>query len=191
MTMRCEFDALQIKSEMEAFINILKKENVTSYLEIGSRCGGSLWPIANALPKGATVVAVDLGARTKTVEDSKPHLIQCVETLKKKGYAASVFFGDSTSRAILDQVYSLGPYDALFIDGNHTRQYVEADWKNYSPIIRKIVAFHDINWKRPEPQPPTRYPIEVPAFWEALRDRFVHEEFRHDKQDNGIGVLWL
>ncbi len=38
----------QVESEFTGLIDILKRENVRSFLEIGSRFGGSLWRIANA-----------------------------------------------------------------------------------------------------------------------------------------------
>lgn len=183
-------DALQIRSELDALISIFRNEGIGSYLEIGARMGGSLWPIATSLPEGSRVVAVDMGGGTKTVPDSKPYLIECVDQLKKLGYDAHLIWGDSTDRQVIEKVFALGPFDATFIDGNHTLPYVESDWLNYGRITRKIVAFHDINWHRDQPKP-TRYPIQVPQFWNELKIGKRTQEFRHDKQDNGIGVLWL
>ena len=43
----------QVDSELDGLIGILVAEKVTRFLEVGSRYGGSLWRIANALPKGS------------------------------------------------------------------------------------------------------------------------------------------
>ena len=180
-----EFVAQQIEAEIAAFIGILTREGVLSYLEIGSKWGGSLWRVANALPKGSRVVSVDLpwGKR-----ETEPHLIACYQALKEKGYDAHLFLGDSTDETMVEAVRALGPFDAVFIDANHTEPYVRQDWANYGPM-GKIVAFHDINWK-PREQPSGKLPIDVPKVWNVLKTGFRFEEIIFDARDNGIGVLW-
>jgi hypothetical protein len=44
---------------------LLQREGVRSYLEIGSKFGGSLWRVANSLPPGSRIVSVDLPNGTK------------------------------------------------------------------------------------------------------------------------------
>ena len=81
MPMTYETAALQCRSELEAFIALLQKEEVKSYLEIGGKYGGSLWPIANALPIGSRVVCCDLPQG-----DTLRHLHECLAALRRKGY---------------------------------------------------------------------------------------------------------
>ena len=184
--MKCETYILQNKKELADFIRLLNDEKVESYLEIGSKFGGSLWPIANALPKGSRIVAVDLPHGDKSFKESEPHLLECVQQLRKRGYHASIILGDSTDPDVIRQVYELGPFDAVFIDANHTVPYVNADWINYGKIC-KLIAFHDIN---PIKVPPHKKPIEVPIFWNGIKHKYRHVEFKYDVQGNGIGVLW-
>jgi predicted O-methyltransferase YrrM len=186
--MKCETAVLQNEIEVARFTEILKSENVHSYLEIGGKHGGSLWRAARALPKGSRVVSVDLPHGDTSFKESEPHLVACVEELRKMGYDAHLFLGDSTSPEIVEKVRLLGPYDACFIDANHTEPYVRKDWANYGPMAR-IVAFHDIGWL-PRPAPSKKMPIESSKVWNELKTQFRHEEIKLEPRDNGIGVLW-
>lgn len=174
----------QVDTELAGFIALLQEEGVRSFLEIGSQYGGSLWRIANALPKGARIVSVDLpwgdGA-------TKPHLEAAIAALNEQGYRAEAIFGDSTDPDIVARVQALGPFDAIFIDGNHTLPVVTKDWENFGPLAR-IVAFHDIAWD--SPVRPGRLPIEVSHLWRSIRGAYRHEQFVAPGSEKGIGVLW-
>lgn len=187
--MKCETAVLQNVSELKAFTALLQKEKVRSYLEIGSKFGGSLWAVGNALPKGSRLVAVDLPHGDTSFKESEPHLRHCIAGLQARGYDATLILGDSTDPKVVEKVYALGPFDAVLIDANHTLPYVRQDWANYGKIA-KLVAFHDIGFSRPNGMPPHKKPIEVPQFWHGIKGGYRHLEIRHDIRDNGIGVLW-
>lgn len=193
--MKCETYVLQSKSELTALIKLIQAENCRSYLEIGCKFGGSLWLVGNALPKGSRIVAVDLPHGDTSFKETLPHLRQCAEELRKRGYDVHLLIGDSTDSGVVEQVQSLAPFDAIFIDANHTLPYVQKDWNNYGPL-GKLVAFHDINFFRPGGLPPHKKPIEVPAFWNEVKKDRRHVEIIHSVannvgcRDNGIGVLW-
>jgi predicted O-methyltransferase YrrM len=177
---------LQNDAELNAFIALLKRENVTSYLEIGSKFGGTLWRIANSLPKGSRILSVDLPWGDRATE---PHLLACVAELNKLGYRAHVTTDDSTNPEVVAAVSKHAPFDAIFIDANHTEPYVREDFKNYGQMGR-IIAFHDIAWNHPTK--PGRLPIDVPRVWDDIKRLYRHEEIRLDPggRDNGIGVLF-
>lgn len=185
---------LQTAAEHDAFIAILVRAKARSYLEIGSMWGASLWKVANALPKGARVVSVD-----SMIDNSNaaPQLTECVAELNRLGYDAHFVQGDSTDPAIIEQVAKLGPFDALFIDGNHSEKYVRADWSNYGPHAR-IVGFHDINWKntwrsaRHNTPPADGSTMGAERVWNSVKDAYPNKEFRLHPNNNyhGIGVLW-
>jgi cephalosporin hydroxylase len=182
---------LQDPIELAAFVNLVKRENIRSYLEIGSKFGGSLWKIANVLPKGSRVVSVDLPHGDTSFKENLPHLEECVRVLRKaKGYDAHLFVGDSTDPEIIEKVRALSPFDLCLIDANHTEPFVRMDWANYGPMC-KIVAFHDIGW-RIEDRSTKKMPIDVPKVWDEIKQNFRHQEIKlcHTKRDNGIGVLW-
>lgn len=189
--MKCETAVLQNPMEIEDLVRILRSENARSYLEIGCKFGDSLWKVANALPRDSKIVAVDLPHGDKSFKESLPPLQECVNALRARGYQASLIIGDSTDPKVIEDVKKLGPYDAVFIDANHTLPYIRKDWENYGPL-GKLVAFHDIGFYRAGGMPPGKKPIEVPTFWKELKEsgKYRTVEFRRDRQDNGIGVVW-
>lgn len=182
---------LQHAGEHEQFIGILKKEYVRSYLEIGSMYGGSLWRVANALPKGSRVVSVDAMLDTP---EAQPHLEECVKELSCAGYDAQFILGDSAVGETVEKVRQIGPFNCVFIDGAHTLDAVTADWNNYGPMGR-IVAFHDIawndTWRSSVPGRPFKA-MGVPAFWNSIKHLYRHVEIKLHGPGNyyGIGVLW-
>ena len=189
-------EAAQDEQEITAFCDLLAKEGVTSYLEIGSKFGGSLWRAANALPKGSRIVAVDLPAGTKAWPASRLSLAACIEKLKEIGYDAHLIWGNSTDPATIEQVRALGPFDAMLIDADHRWDRsnpkpngVQADFVNYGPMGR-MIAFHDLAWRRAPDWVGTR--IDVPEFWASIKDDYRHEEIIlcPTGKNNGIGVLW-
>lgn len=180
---------LQYPGELEELVRVFRENEVKSYLEIGCKFGGSLWTIGTSLPKGSRIVAVD----TMMYPEIARKLQAVVDALSKNGYKVQLIRGDSTDVNLIKLVAKHAPFDACFIDANHSMPYVSRDWTNYSPMCR-LVAFHDINYSRtPEelkqlnPKVP---PIEVPVFWNELKTKYKHLEIKHDKRDNGIGVIW-
>jgi predicted O-methyltransferase YrrM len=180
---------LQVDAEIDGLAEIFAREGVTSFLEIGSKFGGSLARIATRLPAGSRIVSVDLPRGTKAWPQSEAELRALISKLRLQGFDAHLIWGDSTSATIVDRVRKLGPFDAIFIDANHTRPYVEQDWANYGPMGR-IVAFHDIGWRRGPDWEGCR--IDVPEFWNGIKSGYRHEELKFCPTDknNGIGVLW-
>lgn len=179
----------QVESEFEKLLDVLKRENVTRFLEIGSRFGGSLWRIANVLPKGSRIVSCDSG---KGMGGRKPgaatSLDACVRKLSEIGYDAHLVLGHSQRAETVAAVKKLAPFDAVFIDGDHQLEGVTRDWEYYGRMSR-IVAFHDIAWERP-PGYAEHKTVDVPLLWKDLKQRYRHEEFIDPAGNMGIGVLW-
>jgi len=183
---------LQNIDELAKFVELLRGENVTRYLEIGAKHGGSLRAVGMALPPSSRLVCVDLPFGTIKRAKSQPDLLSVQDELQKAGHEVHVIWGDSTDGHVVEQVRKFAPYDAVLIDANHTLPYVTQDWQNYGPMAR-IVAFHDIAWKRDKWDPAIDYhPIEVPKLWNAIKQEHRHVEIELDGggRDNGIGVVW-
>jgi cephalosporin hydroxylase len=175
--------ALQDPAELIEFLRIVQRENVRSYLEIGSKFGGSLWAVTIAMQAHSRAVSVDLEGRAE--------LKECVHKLQKiHRYEVHMVTGDSSDPNIIETVRVFGPYDLLLIDGNHTEPFVRMDWLNYGPMAR-IVAFHDIAYDLGD-RPDKPWKIEVPKVWNEIKQGFRHEEIKlcRTKRDNGIGILW-
>ncbi len=188
--MKCETGILQDEAEFNHFIEMMKKENIHSYLEIGSKHGGSLWRMANSLPLGSRIVSVDLPQADGSFKNSRPNLEECCKELRKLGYDVHLFLCDSTKEETVVMVRALAPFDLCFIDGYHTEPYVRADWKNYGSMAR-IVAFHDIGWLADRGGGVTKKQrIEVPKVWRELKQQYPYHEIMECKRDNGIGILW-
>lgn len=185
-----ETEAMQHPDEISVFADLLKLNTVQSYLEIGSKFGGSFWQIGLALGSGAKLVAVDKPNGTHKWKESSLSLQSCVGELRVRGRHPHIVWGDSKDPVTIQNVKALGPFDAVFIDANHTTEYLLSDWENYGPMAR-IVAFHDIAWWRaPEWKEGTR--IQVPEFWNEIKKNYRHQEIKLDstRKNNGIGVLW-
>lgn len=190
MSTRYLTDAAQDPAEIAAFCDLLQREGVTSYLEVGSKFGGSLWRAANALPKGSRIVAVDLPGGTKAWKESEASLKACVLALIDAGYDARIIWGNSTDPKVIEQVRALGPFDAALIDADHRLPGVTRDFANYGPMAR-IVAFHDLAWRRAPEWVGTR--IDVPEFWASIKGDYQRTEeiiLCPTGKNNGIGVLW-
>jgi len=180
--------ALQNEAEIARFVEIIRESGATSFLEIGSKFGGSLWRVANAMPVGSRIVAVDMPNGTRVWPESKRSLESVISELRKRGYDARIIWGDSTDPAVVRQVKDCGEFDAVFLDGNHTMPFVRKDWANYCQTAR-IVGFHDIAWRRDKGAPIYSW-IDVPEFWAEIKSGFRHEEISLEATDNGIGVIW-
>ncbi len=190
MSQRYLTDAAQDPAEIAAFCALLKRERAGSYLEIGSKYGGSLWLAANALPPGSRIVAVDMPLGTKAWKESSASLTACIAQLMGRGYDARVIWGNSTDPAVIAQVRALGPFDAALIDADHRLPGVTADFANYGPMAN-IVAFHDLAWRRAPEWVGTR--IDVPQFWASIKGDYQRTEeiiLCPTGKNNGIGVLW-
>ena len=179
----------QVESEFHEWLDIIAREGVTRYLEIGSRWGGSVWRAAHMLPKGSLVVSVDsakgMGGKKGPALDS---LRACIAELNKEGYKAHFIKGHSQSDSVVAAVQKFAPFDAVFIDGDHEYDGVRLDWKLYGPTAR-IVGFHDTAWIRPEGYSPDAKQVEVGKLWNEIKSQYRHEHF--DGGGNmGIGVLW-
>lgn len=168
--------------EIRRFADLLRKEGVRSYLEIGSKYGGSLFSVSQQLIPGALIVSVD---QPHGDGATKGPLEEAVELIRKRHPDTHLILGDSTDPTVIEKVQSFGTFDAVLIDANHTEPYVRKDWANYGPL-GKIVAFHDISWK----QRPNKSPIDVPAVWNEIKTKHRHVEIKLEPQDNGFGVLW-
>lgn len=179
--------AVQVESELKGFIKLLKDEGVKSYLEVGVGRGDTFHEIVSALPDGSTAVSVDLPESAWGLNNSQEQLKNVLQDLHQTRNVAGLF-GNSRDQELVQRVRKLGPYDCVFIDGDHTLEGVKADFKNYGPMGR-IVAFHDIvdtmvpNLRKEK--------IEVPVFWNEIKQKYRHVEFIAPGSTMGIGVIYV
>jgi predicted O-methyltransferase YrrM len=160
-------------------------EGAKSILEIGSRYGLTLFDMAHR-SKAKRVVSVDLpGAGDWGNKDSELMLQKVIRQLQEEGTDAHLFLGDSKDPVIIKSVERLGPFDFIFIDGDHTLDGVTADWENYARM-GKIIVFHDII----QPKPGENQKLEVWKLWSYLKSisqNYPINEFIGKGSKMGIG----
>lgn len=165
---------------------MLNAHNVRTYLEIGARHGDTFHIIMSSLPKGSFGIALDLGGGPWGVANSIPYLSSVIADLNKQGYNCDYILGDSTDPDIIETVCALGPYDAIFIDGDHRYNGVKSDWLSYGRV-GKLVAFHDIVGIDQFDKQGNK--VEVSILWNEIKERNKYTEFIGDKTTMGIGVI--
>lgn len=180
----------QHPEEIAAFLTFLQEKQIRSFLEIGSKFGGTIWLVSRIMRKRSRVVSVELPNSEWGRSDSQPSIEQCFIQLRREGFDAHLLLGDSTDATIVDRVKRLAPFDAALIDANHTEPYVRRDFANYGRLTR-IVCFHDIVEKLV--QTPGKKDIEVPKVWRELKttykDAAEFTEIAFDEHQNGIGIM--
>lgn len=177
----------QMKVELKGLIKLFKDKGVQSYLEIGARDGDTFHDIMCALPIGSLGVAVDLPGGLWGKRTTINNLKLAVDDLKKRGYDIHLIVGDSQSQEVADMVAELGPYDAAFIDGDHTFKGVSRDWSLYQDMA-PMVAFHDIVGHG-QFEKVSKNAVEVPRFWDYIKNDNCLE-FVAPNSAMGIGV-WI
>jgi hypothetical protein len=175
------FEALQYADELVPFVELIRKEGVRRYLEIGTCRGGTFHRIMTSLRPCGYGIAVDLPRARWGKPDSERHLRNVIRDLKRRHINASVVWGNSQAPETIAAVAERAPFDAVFIDGDHTYDGAQSDWLAYGPLAR-IVAFHDIA--------AIGLGIEVPRLWAELKATRRHVEIIGREPGMGIGVLW-
>jgi len=169
---------LQMKEELREAWWKIKHADCKSMLEIGTRNGGSLWVLARALPKGSKIVALDRGERESDIRFTN----KVLKSLEEMGYETSYVLGDSKHNSTIEEAAALGPFDLVHIDGDHTWEGAENDWKHYGKAAQKVTLFHDIIWVGcPHPN--------VVDYWKEIKGDFPHFEMKQENSKMGIGYI--
>lgn len=178
----------QRADELDLFVKLLLSEGVKTYLEIGSRFGDSLHAVGSGLKRGSTLMAVDLPGAAWGDDESQTYLEAAARDLTGKGRKTEVIIGNSTAPETLARVGDAAPFDAIFIDGDHTLDGVTKDWKAYRGLGR-IIAFHDIDATvATKGKKAKRYGVN--HLWTRLKADHKHVEIIGAQRGMGIGVLW-
>lgn len=114
---RCE----QHQRELDWFATHLR--NTDRILVIGSKHGGLEYQIRKRFPS-VRMTSIDIAPAPDNAE--------------------SCIVGDSKSVEVRTIAESAGPFDAVFVDGDHSLAGVHADWEWCKTLAPRLIAFHDI-----------------------------------------------
>lgn len=168
-----EFDTLFAKAtpaqcpiELWWLIEKLNNLQPSSILEIGGGATSFFWGFfapTVSLTLDTYSDDVPVGIRECLVFEEYPHYDKSPLYTGAKTYVC-----DSHRQETLENVAALGPYDFLFIDGDHHRWGVQMDIEMYFPLINKggLVAFHD--WDHRGNYPPDGWCFPVQKAFENL-----------------------
>ncbi len=150
-----------------------KMAGARSVLEIGSRGGNNLRCFAAMCREGAKLRSIEL-------VDSDGKLDQTIVELRKHGFNADYLIQNSQSPRAWQWAHDHGPFDFVFIDGDHSYYAVLADWMMYG-TLGKHVGIHDIH-----------HPHGPSQLWQEIKAaKYVTEE-RHEGYDiMGIGLVHM
>lgn len=127
-------ETFQNEWELLQLLRVFNALNPSRVLEIGAWHGGTLW---HWLQSADHVVVVDDGMRRSM--DWEQWAIESPADL-------TMVRGMSYEAHVIQKVEDLGPYDFIFIDGDHSYWSVRQDWDNYSHLATRggIIVLHDI-----------------------------------------------
>lgn len=91
---------------------------------------------------------------------------------------------DSATKKRVEELVGGRAVDFLFIDGDHSREGVENDYRAYAPLVRAggAIAFHDIH------PGPSSLVGGVPEFWKERKTTVEHEELVDSEAQEGYGI---
>jgi len=173
---------IQDALEFAQFIDFVRTIGARSYLEIGSKFGGTLFRIGMAMPEGSRCISIDLPRARETASWRSMHGVQ--RWLEGQHRSCGFIWMDSTSHKAVQQAQQRAPFDLVFIDANHDYSFITRDFANYAPMASKAVAIHDIKL----------ITSGVPMFWDEIKHEHKHREIVNSQSTGeamGIGIILL
>jgi cephalosporin hydroxylase len=181
----------QYPEELRSLARLVAERRPRAVLEIGTADGGTLFAHARLAAPDALVLSVDLpeGPFGGGYPAWRTPLY---EAFARPGQRLELLRADSHAPATAERIEELlggRRVEYAFIDGDHTYDGVRRDFELCRRFAADdaVVAFHDIAVH------PSETGCEVHKFWREVKERYRHEEFVRDADQDcyGIGVLYL
>jgi cephalosporin hydroxylase len=168
----------QARSEILQLARTLQAFAPMRSLEIGTNYGGTLFLLCTLSPPGAKIISLDLPSGP--FGGGYPRRkIPLYRRFPRKGQRLHLLRADSHFPETKERVLKIlagERLDYLFIDGDHTYDGVQRDFRMYSPLVRSggIVAFHDIATHAQGSD------CQVAQFWNDIKNGYEHREIIED-----------
>jgi predicted O-methyltransferase YrrM len=128
----------QQREEFTSFIAAVEEylgQRPRKILDIGTNKGGTALMFQHIASEGC--ISIDIRGREVGIPDAwfpKVHFI----------------VGDSSSPEVIAEIQQNGPYDLIFIDGDHSYDGTKKDWELAKTLISSpgVIGFHDIGFRR-------------------------------------------
>lgn len=169
---------LQHHGEFSRLLDLYRATQPQRVLEVGTYHGGTLYHWLHEAQPGATIVSIDSYATG--VDNSSLYPSWAADNVE-----LIVIRGDSNHPDTAIEAAAHGPYDWIYIDGDHTLPAVTQDWQTYSPLAAPgaIIVLHDIT-------PSSDPSIQVAPLWQRIREQHHTIELTEDG-GWGIGVVFM
>lgn len=136
----------QVPEEYSEFLNIMRNQNIKTYLELGVGNGGSFFVNSIFLQKTASKLhCVDnIAYRDTHIKQSETKIQKKVDMLQEMFTDKDIFFHNMSTDDFFDQNKNV--FDCIFIDADHSYEGVYKDYKNAMKAIEPngIIILHDI-----------------------------------------------
>lgn len=169
--------------EVDALVEYIQAQGgVDTLLEVGSLYGYNFDRLVRAFTP-LRAVSLDYPGKSGGEKSARPILRAVVDRLVIDGFNASLVIGDSADPITVQLVNGMGPFDLVFVDGDHSYDAVRRDHRNYP--AGRFQAFHDIS----------NASFGVHRWWQEVKaSPWTTHEFRfHDhpgsKRHLGVGVI--
>jgi hypothetical protein len=130
--------SIQIKEELEWYLRFVLRNNVRSMLNFGVERGGTELLIAQRYQKLGRPLALT-GIDFLPIEFTHEHNQTIIDNFDLVTY--NYIQADLRN---LPKYLTLGRYDLVFVDADHTYDSVKADYELALRHARRFIAFHDI-----------------------------------------------
>lgn len=183
---------LQIRSEIEELLEILRLIRPENIIEIGSANGGTLFLFSGVSSEEARIIGIDLpcGRFRRTYSIIRRWLFQSFVNRNKKMRLIEKHSQKKSTLKAVEACLKDNKADFLFIDGDHSYEGVKKDYELYSPLIKDggLICFHDIVR---HPEGIVAHAADVDKFWNEIKS--VNDYLEIIESDaqmwGGIGVI--
>jgi cephalosporin hydroxylase len=177
----------QFAGEFADLLELYRAIQPRRVLEIGVREGGTLYQWIKHARYGAHIVAVEIGMDGEWANRTMPDPPGWISWGVPGGVTVTPILGDSHHPATVQQVETLGPYDFVFIDADHSYWGVACDFLAYRRMVRPggMIALHDVLRNHEDNR------IEIWKYWPLIRAAYRTQELTSEanQQTRGIGVV--